>query len=162
MVIRLGRGFAAFYRRIQERYGAALQADRSIIQQFWTMTGQAIRAANRIIRGQPPSLNSIPIMPGELTNQRFRVQGIVRIKAPGLGEPNKPLEADLPFVQDSPNVPTLQEINLQIEDAFGDGILPQDTQTPRGRKDRERASYIRNRGEPIEYDIAPLFVWRTS
>jgi hypothetical protein len=159
---RVGRGFSAFVGRVRERFGDSMQAGVDVLRSFWNLTLQATRSAALLVSGAIPALNGIPLLPSLPSAQRFTVQGIVKVIAPELGEPGHPMQTVLPFQRESPDVPTLEEIANEIEQAVNDNPDQLDTGSPHGRKRRERARYIRDRGTPIEYDIAPLFIWRTS
>lgn len=156
-----GRGLSAFVSRLRERFAGLLVATRDTLVGFWNATRSAVNAADILLRGRVPGLGEIPQLPGELFSSRFRYQGIVTIKSPTLGEPGRPLKTTLPFTTDSPTPLSLDDFIDELNKAIEADILAMADASPKGQRARDKARYIRDSGEPIEYDITPLFVWKT-
>lgn len=146
---------------LANRFGDTLVATRATIQAAATIVRRGMDTAGLLKEGFPVSPETVPVAPLVRPSQRYYTAGIVTLRNPDLGEPGRPLSTTLPFQVETATLPLLEEIARQIEQAIQEAEDAFQGNSPKGTKKREKAAYIRRRGEPIEYEITPLFVFRT-
>lgn len=144
------------------RYGDLLTATQATINTFVGLVNDAMQAAAEMAAGRPVAANDVPVMPGIEQSDRYLTQGIVSVRDPRLSSTDKPYKTTVPFQQPTEIPPDQTTIEDNIEPAIEQIDPYKYPEEIEYRKRRERVEYYRSRGTPLEYDIAPFFIWRTA